>query len=225
MKKPRDQKKYKFKQLQTKQITRELFEAFQWSEKTEKFVDTILLELQTVVKEKGYVMAVFIDGSIKGYIAVASQLFGEDCEYLQIVDLQISKEYYSENLEVDLLNFAKVWALENGAKKLYVEGVGDGRENLVYTAEGFVDTDKEMLARKSMFMEEGIPWQKECKLVAGVGYYLTLGISIGMLFGLLVSQAVPFLDTSFGIFIGILFGVGVSVLLGRKNSKKQNQEE
>lgn len=88
-----------------------------WSEDDYKI---LIRCLKNTLKTGGFVYGAFINGALKGFVSVESELFGGDNRYLDLSSIHISEDMRRKGIGKTLFTAAKEWAREKGAKKLYI---------------------------------------------------------------------------------------------------------
>lgn len=100
----------------------------QWILKDDPFIDDwteqdyqdLIAHLRCIIATKGLVYAAFSGKQLKGFVAVAANLFGDTQTYLDMTELYVSQDMRRCGIGSALFAFAKEWAKQNGAKKLYI---------------------------------------------------------------------------------------------------------
>lgn len=129
-----------YKTLAENEICRELFQHFirrqivtdcrrkengKWTVRHDPFVDDwteenyreLVAELRETARSGGFVYSAFCGGQLKGFVSVASGLFGTSKQYLDLTNIHVSEDKRNCGIGKKLFAAAKIWAKEHGAKK------------------------------------------------------------------------------------------------------------
>jgi ribosomal protein S18 acetylase RimI-like enzyme len=82
-------------------------------------------------------------GASVGYLAASPQEFSyRETKYLEVDNMGVILEYRSQGIGAKLLDECKVWAKQNGYKKLYVKSFFDNKKAIsFYKNSGFKEID------------------------------------------------------------------------------------
>lgn len=132
-----------YKELKSKDINSEMFSHFKrhqivtkcwrkidgkWCIKDISFVDDfteleykeLLICLKNTVEAGGLVKGAFFEDKLKGFVSIEPGLFGAKNEYLDLSNIYVSEDMRGKRIGKELFAYAKVWAKEHGARKLYI---------------------------------------------------------------------------------------------------------
>lgn len=150
------------KELTIEEMNRELFNHFvrrqevtrcyrkidgEWVIKDDPFIDEwseeeyqILVDcLKNTITTRGVVYGAFVDGKLKGFTSVESQLFGINKEYLDLSSIHVSQDMRGSGLGRKLFRLAADWAKNHGAKKLYISAHSAVETQEFYKSMGCVE--------------------------------------------------------------------------------------
>lgn len=150
------------KELTIEEMKRELFDDFErrqevtrcyrkidgeWVIKDDPFIDEwseeeyqILVDcLKNTITTRGVVYGAFVDGKLKGFTSVESQLFGINKEYLDLSSIHVSQDMRGSGLGRKLFRLAADWAKSHGAKKLYISAHSAVETQEFYKSMGCVE--------------------------------------------------------------------------------------
>ncbi|MDO5400591.1 MAG: GNAT family N-acetyltransferase [Eubacteriales bacterium] len=99
-----------------------------WCIRDDPFVDdwspedyaTLVRHLKNTAATGGLVYGAFLDGKLKGFVAVENGLFGGENRYLDLRSLHVSRELRGRGVGTVLFRAAMDWARQQGAAKLYI---------------------------------------------------------------------------------------------------------
>lgn len=119
----------------------------QWVIQENPFIDDwssqdlkqLLEEIKEIHRQGGLVEGAFIDGKLKGFVVVSSQLLNEHLDYADLVHLYVSKDYRGQKIGTQLFLIAQNYALTLGAKKLYISLHSALETQLFYRCLGCVE--------------------------------------------------------------------------------------
>ena len=119
----------------------------EWKIKDAPFVDdwtpedykTLVRCLRRTCSSGGCVCAAFCEGELKGFVSVERGLFGGDNRYFDLSSLHVSQELRGHGIGTRLLQKARAWAREQGAKKLYISAHSAVESQAFYRAMGCVE--------------------------------------------------------------------------------------
>ena len=117
--------------------------------------------LKNTVETGGMVMGAFSDGILKGFVSVEASLFGKNKEYLDLSSIHVSQEIRGNGVGKELFTFAKKWAKEHGAKKLYISAHSSVESQAFYKAMGCVEAEEYSIKHVE---KEPCDCQLECKV-------------------------------------------------------------
>jgi GNAT superfamily N-acetyltransferase len=173
-----------YMELQAEMINRELFAHFrrhqlvsqcwrkvedQWRIEDIAFTDDwdeknyckLIVCLKNTVAEGGVVFGAFADGLLKGFSSVESAFFGKNNEYLDLSSLHVSEDVRSKGIGKELFRLSKEWAMQHGARKLYISAHSSVESQAFYRAMGCVEA---LEYNQSHVTEEPYDCQLECQL-------------------------------------------------------------
>ena len=173
-----------YRSIHVNEIDRELFRNFirhqtvdiclrreggAWVERSAPFIDDwgeaeyeILIQcLRNTVASGGLVYGAFVSGKLKGFVSVESGIFGEDNRYMDLSSIHVSEDMRGKGIGKALFSFAKDWAREHGAKKLYISSHSAIESQRFYEAMGCEDA---ALCDQRHVEAEPYDRQLECKL-------------------------------------------------------------
>lgn len=148
-----------YRELQTKEIDRQLFKKFErhqkvtqcwrkingkWIIKDVPFIDQWseedykqLIEcLKNTLKTDGIVYGAFLDNTLKGFASVENEFLGQTHEYLDLSSLYVSEDMRGHGIGKRLFQMAAQWAKTHGAKKLYISAHSAVESHAFYKAIG-----------------------------------------------------------------------------------------
>lgn len=151
-----------YRSLSGDELCRELFRDFirrqvvtkcwrrekgKWIVRDDPFVDdwseadyqTLVSCLKNTVATGGVVYAAFVDGKLKGFASVESELFGGGQGYLDLTSIHVSEDMRGAGIGRSLFLLAKGWAKEKGAKKLYISAHSAVESQAFYKSMGCVE--------------------------------------------------------------------------------------
>lgn len=107
-----------------------------WSEEDYQF---LLRCLQDTIAQGGFVYGAFVDGVLKGFVAVTAGLFGGAHRYMDLASIHISQDLRGQGLGRALFQAAADWARSQGAGKLYISAHSAVESQAFYARMGCVD--------------------------------------------------------------------------------------
>ena len=118
-----------------------------WIVRDDPFVDdwseadyqTLISCLKNTAATGGVVYAAFVDGKLKGFTSVESELFGGGQGYLDLTSIHVSEDMRGAGIGKSLFSLAKGWAKEKGAKKLYISAHSAVESQAFYKSMGCVE--------------------------------------------------------------------------------------
>ncbi len=148
-----------YKILQEQEIDRGLFRTFIrrqvvdqclrrengiWVVRSDPFIDdwteedyqTLIDCLHNTVRTGGFVLGVFSDGELKGFVSVENGFFGGENRYHDLSSLHVSEDMRREGIGRALFLAAAEWARKQGAKKLYISAHSAIESQAFYRAIG-----------------------------------------------------------------------------------------
>lgn len=127
-----------------------------WSESEYK----ILVDcLKNTVRTGGLVCGAFLNGVLKGFVSVESELWCD--EYLDLSAIHISEEMRGKGIGKTLFLKAKKWASKHGAKKLYISAHSAVETQEFYKAMGCIEAK---IYNEKHVEAEPYDCQMECEL-------------------------------------------------------------
>lgn len=132
-----------YRNLSAEEINRELFKDFirhqvvtkcwrkvnnEWVIKDDPFIDNwgeeeykmLVSCLQHTLTSGGFVYAAFYRDTLKGFVSVEPNLFGDKQNYLDLSSIHVSEDMRGNGIGTTLFLAAKEWAKKQGAAKLYI---------------------------------------------------------------------------------------------------------
>ena len=132
-----------YRDLKEKEINMGLFDSFnrrqvvtdcwrrengQWVIRHAPFIDDwstedyhVLIEcLKDTVTAGGFVQGAFVEGRLKGFVAVLPEIFGGENRYVDLASIHVSQDMRGQGIGTTLILKAKEWARQQGAGKLYI---------------------------------------------------------------------------------------------------------
>lgn len=118
-----------------------------WVIRPDPFVDDwteadyqVLLEcLRQTVRDGGLVYGGFVEGELKGFVAVTPQIFGGAHRYMDLAALHVSADCRGQGMGRALFQTAAQWARSRGAGKLYLSAHSAVESQAFYAKMGCVD--------------------------------------------------------------------------------------
>ena len=129
-----------------------------WSEKDYTFLVSCL---KNTVATGGLVYGAFYNGSLKGFVSVESKLVGGEQKYLDLSSIHVSEDMRGQGIGKSLFLYAKAWAKEKGAEKLYISAHSAVESQAFYKAMGCVEAQ---VCCKKHVEEEPYDCQLECEV-------------------------------------------------------------
>lgn len=132
-----------YKNLSEDEINIDLFSAFirrqvvnkcrrrengKWVIKDDPFIDDwsrddykyLVSCLKNTAATGGLVCGAYYNGLLKGFVSVESEMFGGDNKYLDLTSIHVSEDLRGNGIGKCLFAYAKGFAKQKGAKKLYI---------------------------------------------------------------------------------------------------------
>ena len=107
-----------------------------WSEEDYK----VLMDcLKDTLEKGGLVYAAFVEGSLKGFVAVLPEIFGGEHRYMDLAAIHVSEDMRNQGIGTALFQTAKKWAKEKGARKLYISAHSSVESQAFYKKMGCVE--------------------------------------------------------------------------------------
>jgi len=106
---------------------------------TEEDYQTLIRCLQNTVRTGGFVLGVFSDGELKGFVSVENDFFGGGNRYHDLSSLHVSEDMRRTGIGKTLFLAAAKWAKKQGAKKLYISSHSAIETQAFYRAMGCVE--------------------------------------------------------------------------------------
>lgn len=173
-----------YRKLTAEEINRELFRDFirhqvvtmcwrkeegAWVIKEDPFEDNwneedyqkLISCLKNTVVTGGVLYGAFVEGALKGFVSVESELFGGEQRYLDLTSIHVSEDQRGNGIGAALFGAAREWARERGAKKLYISAHSAVETQAFYGKMGCVEA--EVYCQKHVD-EEPKDCQLECRL-------------------------------------------------------------
>ncbi len=110
-----------------------------WTEKDHEFVAWCL---GNILASGGLVAGAFLDGKLKGVVAVENTPMGSRGQYRELSGFWVSREMRGNGIGRKLFEMAKVFAREKGAEKLYVSSHSSVESQAFYKAMGCVEAEE-----------------------------------------------------------------------------------
>ncbi len=129
-----------------------------WNQEQREF---ICFCLGNILSEGGMVAGAFLDGALKGIVAVEGASIGSRNQYLPVAFLHVSQELRGHGIGQSLFSMAKAFAGEKGAEKLYISSQPSVQTQAFYKAMGCVEAEEYHAAYVEHNPHE---CQIECKL-------------------------------------------------------------
>lgn len=154
-----------YRELNTDDITMDLFHAFQrrqvvtdcwrkengkWVIKSDPFIDDwgtdeyeeLLRCLKNTLMTGGLVYGAFASGALKGFVSVEGALMGSRFQYMDLSSIHVSQDMRGQGIGKELFSFAKRFAKENNAKKLYISAHSAVESQAFYRAMGCAEAEE-----------------------------------------------------------------------------------
>lgn len=109
----------------------------QWSK--EKKIKVVANELTNTIINNGTVFGAFYNNRLIAFASIDSKFLGEKSEYIQLLLLQVSKEYRNRGIGKKLFYICADEAEKMGAKKLYISGHSSIETQAFYKSVSCVD--------------------------------------------------------------------------------------
>lgn len=155
-------KMIEYRNVQAGELNRELFGGFirrqvvtkcwrreknEWCIKDDPFIDdwseedykTLISCLRNTIAAGGFVYAAFDNTVLKGFVSVEPDLFGGSQCYLDLSSIHISEDMRNKGIGTVLFLAAKEWAMDHGAKKLYISAHSAVESQAFYRKMGCVE--------------------------------------------------------------------------------------
>lgn len=107
-----------------------------WSEEDYR---VLLRCLRDTVTRGGFVYGAFVEGQLKGFVAVTPGLFGGENRYLDLASIHVSRDLRGRGIGKALFRSAANWARAQGAAKLYLSAHSAVESQAFYAKLGCVD--------------------------------------------------------------------------------------
>lgn len=153
-----------YRQLTSKEINRELFKDFirrqvvtdclrkendEWVIRSDPFIDDwseddysfLVSCLKNTVKTGGFVYGAFYEGTLKGFVSVEADIFGDEQAYMDLSSIHVSEDMRGKGIGKALFLAAKEWAKGKGAKKLYISAHSAVESQAFYKKMGCVEAE------------------------------------------------------------------------------------
>ncbi len=154
-----------YRTLNTDEITIDLFHAFQrrqvvtdcwrredgrWVIKSDPFIDDwnqddyeeLLRCLKNTLATGGLVYGAFVDGKLKGFTSVESELMGSRLQYIDLSSIHVSQDMRGKGIGKELFAAAKNFAREKNAEKLYISAHSAVESQAFYRAMGCSEAEE-----------------------------------------------------------------------------------
>lgn len=128
---------------------------------TEEDYSLLIACLKRTVRTGGFVYAAFCDEVLKGFVSVEPEGFGGENRYLDLSALHVSEDMRRHGIGNTLFQAAKYWAVEKGARKLYISAHSAVESQAFYRAMGCVEACEYHMAHVK---KEPYDCQLECVL-------------------------------------------------------------
>jgi len=102
----------------------------------------VIAALRRTNAQDGLVYGAFQAGALKGFVCVSSVASGSEGQYLDLSMLHVSAEMRGRGIGKALLQYAKQWARERGARKLYISAHSSEESQAFYRLSGAVDAEE-----------------------------------------------------------------------------------
>lgn len=121
-----------------------------WVVRSDPFIDDwseedyrILIDcLHNTVHTGGFVYGAFLDGKLKGFVAVENGFFGGENRYYDLSALHVSEDMRRNGIGKALFLAAADWAKKQGAKKLYISAHSAIESQAFYCSMGCVEASE-----------------------------------------------------------------------------------
>lgn len=117
--------------------------------------------LKNLIGSGGYAVGAFCDGKLKGFMSVEPKIFGNNCRYIDLSNIHVSREMRGLGIGKELFRLAKKWAKEHNAEKLYISSHSAIESQAFYKAMGCVEAVE---YNKELVQREPCDCQLECSL-------------------------------------------------------------
>ena len=119
----------------------------QWVIRHAPFIDDwstedyhVLIEcLKDTVTAGGFVQGAFVEGRLKGFVAVLPEIFGGENRYVDLASIHVSQDMRGQGIGTTLILKAKEWARQQGAGKLYISAHSAAESQAFYRIMGCVE--------------------------------------------------------------------------------------
>lgn len=108
----------------------------------EEDIKKLCEERRCAVSGGGVMFGAFVCGRLKGFAAVETEFFGSRSQYLILSELHVSAEHRGCGIGTELFVLAKQWALNRGAKKLYISAHSAVESQAFYASVGCVEAEE-----------------------------------------------------------------------------------
>ena len=140
-----------------------------WKVKEDPFIDDwtpddykkLISDLRRTANSGGFVYAALLNGNIKGFVSVESEIFDEGERYMDLSSIHVSEESRGFGIGTKLFYAAADFARKKGAKKLYISSHSALESQIFYRGLGCVDAK---IPNKKHVEKEPFDCQLEYKL-------------------------------------------------------------
>lgn len=129
-----------------------------WGEEEYKILVSCL---QHTLITGGFVYAAFYHDTLKGFVSVEPDLFGDEQKYLDLSSIHVSEDMRGSGIGTVLFLSAKEWAKEQGAAKLYISAHSAVESQAFYQKMGCVSA---RFHHQKHIKEAPYDCQLECEL-------------------------------------------------------------
>lgn len=120
-----------------------------------------ILYLKKIIQLKGYVVAAFSNGQLKGFASVDPTIFGTHAKYMDLSNIHVSKDMRGHGIGKELFLLAKKWAKDHQAEKLYISAHSSVESQAFYKTMGCVEA---LEYNEELVTKEPCDCQLECVL-------------------------------------------------------------
>ncbi len=128
---------------------------------TEREYTELIAYLKNTVITGGMLLGAFYNKELKGFISIEHNLFGKNKEYLDLSNIHVSEDMREKGVGKELFQYAKRWAKEHGARKLYISAHSAVESQAFYKAMGCVEAEE---YNQEHVEKEPCDCQLECKV-------------------------------------------------------------
>lgn len=152
-------KENEIRELRPEEVSMELFAGFRrhqlvtkcwrksesgWIVVDDPFVDdwtqqeyvSLVEYLRHTLQTGGVVYGLLEAGKLKGFASVEGEPFGSEKQYLDLTNIHVSEEMRGQGIGRGLMEAAKGWAKNHGARKLYISAHSSVESQAFYRAMG-----------------------------------------------------------------------------------------